>query len=81
MFTMKQQPQFGAVGWIATCIYHLFLSVNARSDPPYAVTFFICYRTMLHWSEAKPRQEVVKAFVVERHFPRGIRRAVNICTK
>nr|VFK15976.1 MAG: hypothetical protein BECKLPF1236A_GA0070988_101373 [Candidatus Kentron sp. LPFa] len=33
----------GAVGWIATRIYHLLLPVDARSDPPYAGTFFICW--------------------------------------
>ena len=27
--TMKQQPRFGAVGWIATRIHHLFLPVDA----------------------------------------------------
>nr|VFK14526.1 MAG: hypothetical protein BECKLPF1236B_GA0070989_10637 [Candidatus Kentron sp. LPFa] len=26
---MKQQPRFGAVGWIATRIHHLFLPVDA----------------------------------------------------
>nr|VFK61373.1 MAG: hypothetical protein BECKUNK1418G_GA0071005_10176 [Candidatus Kentron sp. UNK]VFK72386.1 MAG: hypothetical protein BECKUNK1418H_GA0071006_11126 [Candidatus Kentron sp. UNK] len=40
---MKQQPRFGAVGWIATRIHHLFLPVDARSDPPYVGTFFICW--------------------------------------
>nr|VFK09379.1 MAG: hypothetical protein BECKLPF1236B_GA0070989_100819 [Candidatus Kentron sp. LPFa] len=40
---MKQQPRFGAVGWIATRIHHLLLPVDARSDSPYAGTFFICW--------------------------------------
>nr|VFK59437.1 MAG: hypothetical protein BECKUNK1418G_GA0071005_100712 [Candidatus Kentron sp. UNK]VFK68737.1 MAG: hypothetical protein BECKUNK1418H_GA0071006_100540 [Candidatus Kentron sp. UNK] len=40
---MKQQPRFGAVGWIAMRIHHLLLPVDARSDPPYAGTFFICW--------------------------------------
>nr|VFK69747.1 MAG: hypothetical protein BECKUNK1418H_GA0071006_101839 [Candidatus Kentron sp. UNK] len=35
--TMKQQPRFGAVGWIATRIHHLLLPVDARSDPPFYV--------------------------------------------
>ena len=40
---MKQQPRFGTVGWIAPRIHHLLLPVDARSDPPYAGTFFICW--------------------------------------
>ena len=40
---MKQQPRFGAVGWIATRIHHPLLPVDARSDPPYTGTFFICW--------------------------------------
>nr|VFK62914.1 MAG: hypothetical protein BECKUNK1418G_GA0071005_102812 [Candidatus Kentron sp. UNK]VFK70660.1 MAG: hypothetical protein BECKUNK1418H_GA0071006_103512 [Candidatus Kentron sp. UNK] len=42
-FTMKQQPRFGAVGWIAPRIHHLLLPRWMRfAYPPYAGTFFIC---------------------------------------
>nr|VFK10814.1 MAG: hypothetical protein BECKLPF1236B_GA0070989_101622 [Candidatus Kentron sp. LPFa] len=33
--TMKQQPQFEAVGWIATRIHREEEMVDAHSDPPY----------------------------------------------
>nr|VFK14024.1 MAG: hypothetical protein BECKLPF1236A_GA0070988_100986 [Candidatus Kentron sp. LPFa] len=32
---MKQQPRFGAVGWIATRIHREEEMVDARSDPPF----------------------------------------------
>nr|VFK11845.1 MAG: hypothetical protein BECKLPF1236B_GA0070989_10266 [Candidatus Kentron sp. LPFa] len=41
---MISRPDFSVnVGWIATRIHHLLLPVDARSDPPYAGTFFICW--------------------------------------
>nr|VFK11177.1 MAG: hypothetical protein BECKLPF1236B_GA0070989_102027 [Candidatus Kentron sp. LPFa] len=41
-FTMKQQPRFGAIGWIATRIHHL-LPVDALRLSTHAGTFFICW--------------------------------------
>nr|VFK05810.1 MAG: hypothetical protein BECKLPF1236B_GA0070989_100113 [Candidatus Kentron sp. LPFa] len=42
---MKQQPRFGAVGWISEARASSISSfpVDARNDPPYAGTFFICW--------------------------------------
>nr|VFK12659.1 MAG: hypothetical protein BECKLPF1236A_GA0070988_100746 [Candidatus Kentron sp. LPFa]VFK28993.1 MAG: hypothetical protein BECKLPF1236C_GA0070990_1007811 [Candidatus Kentron sp. LPFa] len=67
---MKQQPRFGAVGWIATHIHHLLLPVDARSDPPYVGTFFIYWGDetlnmivngkLIFWRFASIRQSMLR---------------------
>nr|VFK61592.1 MAG: hypothetical protein BECKUNK1418G_GA0071005_101816 [Candidatus Kentron sp. UNK]VFK70463.1 MAG: hypothetical protein BECKUNK1418H_GA0071006_102924 [Candidatus Kentron sp. UNK] len=41
--TMKQQPRFGVVGWIATRIHHLLLPVDALRLSTLRGTFSICW--------------------------------------